>query len=86
MTFFNGFYFTSCYLPLAGFLTFDDEGEQYLFCYVLRPGNAAAKRGCIGVWKRLLPRLRRALPGARLRIRLDGVFSGPEWFAFFDAE
>ena len=86
LTFFNGFYDTSCYLPLAGFLTFDDEVEQYLFCYVLRPGNAAAKRGCIGVLKRLLPRLRRAFPGARLRIRLDGGFSGPELFAFFEAE
>ena len=39
LTFFNGFYDTSCYLPLAGFLTFDDEVEQYLFCYVLRPGD-----------------------------------------------
>ena len=42
LTFFNRFYGTGCYLPLAGFLTFDDEVEQYLFCYVLRAGNAAA--------------------------------------------
>ena len=86
LTFFNGFYDTSCYLPLAGFLTFDDEGEQYLFGYVLRPGNAAAKRGAIGVLKRLLVRLRRAFPQARLRIRLDGGFAGPELHAFFEAE
>lgn len=85
LTFFNRFYDTSCYLPLGGFLTFDDEVEQYLFCYVLRPGNAAAKQGCLGVLKRLLPRLRRAFPGARLRIRLDGGFAGPELFAFFEA-
>ena len=32
LAFFNRFYDTSCYLPLAGFLTFDDEVEQYLFC------------------------------------------------------
>ena len=70
---------------MAGFLTFDDEVEQYLFCHVPRPGNAAAKRGCIGVLKRLLPRLRRAFPGARLRIRLDGGFSGPELYEFFEA-
>ena len=36
LTFFNRFYDTSCYLPPTGFLTFDDEVDQYLFCYVLR--------------------------------------------------
>ena len=71
---------------MAGFLKFDDEVEQYLFCYVLRAGNAAAKRGCLVILKRLLPRLRRAFPKARLRVRLDGGFSGPELFAFFEAE
>ena len=86
LTFFNRFYDTSCYLPLAGFLTFDDEVEQYLFCYVLRAGNVAAKHGAIGVLKRLLPRLRRAFPGARLRIRLDAGFSGPELYAFVEAQ
>ena len=86
LTFFNRFYDTWCYLPLAGFLTFDDEVEQYLFCYVLRAGNAVAKQGCIGVLKRLLPRLRRAFPGARVRIRLDSGFSGPELYEFFEAE
>ena len=86
LTFFNQFYDTSCYLPLAAFLTFDDEVEQYPFCYFLRAGNAAAKHGAIGVLKRLLPRLRRAFPNARLRIRLDGGFSGPELYEFFEAE
>ena len=85
LTMFNGFYDTACYLPLAGFLTFDDEVEHYLFCYVLRAGNAAAKHGAIGVLKRLLPRLRRAFPKAALRIRLDGGFSGPELYEFFEA-
>ena len=86
MTFFNRFYDTWCYLPLAGFLTFDDEVEQYLFCYALRAGNAVAKQGCIGVLKRLLPRLRQAFPKARLRIRLESGFSGPELYEFFEAE
>ena len=85
LTFFNGFYDTACYLPLAGFLTFDDEVEQYLFCHVLRAGDAAAKHGAVAVLRRLLPRLRRAFPKARLRIRLDGGFSGPELFGFFEA-
>ncbi len=85
-TLFNGFYDTWCYLPLAGFLTFDDEPEQYLFCYALRPGGAVAKRGLLAVLRRLLPRLRRAFPGAKVRIRLDGGFSGPELYEFFEAE
>ena len=85
LAFFNGFYGARCYLPLAGFLTFDDEAEQYLFCYVLRAGNVPAKQGAIGVLRRLLPRLRRAFPGARLRIRLDSGFSGPDLYEFFEA-
>ena len=36
--------------------------------------------------RRLLPRLRRAFPRARLRIRLDGGFSCPELYAFFKAQ
>ena len=36
--------------------------------------------------KRLLPRLRRAFDGARLRIRLDAGFSGLELYAFFEAQ
>jgi len=83
---FNGYYSSWCYLPLAGFLSFDEEVEQYLFCYVLRAGNAAAKQGCLGILKRLLPRLRKAFPTARIRIRLDGAFAVPELFEFFEAE
>ena len=45
---FNGHYDSWCYLPMVGFLSFDDEPEQYLFAAVLRPGNAPAKLGAIG--------------------------------------
>ncbi len=86
LTFFNWFYDTWCYLPLAGFLSFDDEPDQYLFCYALRAGNALAKQGCLGILKRLLPRLRRAFPKAKIRIRLDAGFSGPELYEFFEAQ
>ena len=40
LTFFNSYYDSWCYLPMAGFLTFDEEVEQYLCCYVLRGGDA----------------------------------------------
>lgn len=86
LSFFNRLYDSHCYLPMAGFLSFDNEPQQYLFCCVLRAGNAVAKTGCLGILKRLLPRLRRAFPKAKLRIRLDAGFAGPELYEFFEAE
>ncbi len=86
LSFFNGLYDSWCYLPLAGFLTFDNEPDQYLFCCVLRAGNVVAKHGCLSILKRLLPRLRKAFPKAKIRIRLDAGFSGPELYEFFEAE
>jgi hypothetical protein len=86
LSLFNRFYDTRCYLPLAGFLTFDREVEQYLFCYILRDGKAAAKQGCVAMLKRLLPRLRQAFPKAKIRIRLDAGFSGPRLYDYFDAQ
>jgi hypothetical protein len=86
LTFFNGHYDSWCYLPVAGFLTFNEEPEQYLFAYVLRPGNAGASVGALGILSRLLPRLRAAFPRARLRVRLDGGFAAPQIFAFLERE
>ncbi len=86
LTLFNGHYDTWCYLPVAGFIRFDEEPEQYLFTYVLRPGDAPAKLGAIGILKRVLARLRAAFPKARLRVRLDGGFACPEILDFLDAE
>lgn len=86
LSFFNGHYDTWCYLPVAGFLSFNEEPEQYLFAYVLRPGNVGAAVGAIGILSRLLPRLRAAFPRARLRVRLDGGFASAEIFAFFERE
>ena len=86
LSLFNGLYDSWCYLPLTGFLTFDKEAEHYLFCYILRDGKAPAKQGCLGMLKRLLPRLRQAFPKARIRIRLDAGFSGPDIYEFFEAQ
>jgi Transposase DDE domain group 1 len=85
-TFFNGHYDTWCYLPLVATLTFNVEPTQYLVAAVLRPGNSPAKRGAIGLLRRLLLRLRVAFPGAILRVRLDGGFASPEILDFLDAE
>jgi hypothetical protein len=86
LTFFNGHYDSWCYLPLLAFLTFNDEAEQYLCAAVLRPGNAPATRGALGVLRRLLRRLRVAFPKARFLVRLDGGFATPEMLDFLDAE
>lgn len=86
LSFFNGHYDTWCYLPLVGTLTFNAERTQYLVTAVLRPGNAHATAGAIGILRRLLAKLRAAFPHARLRIRLDGGFATPAVFALLEAE
>src|SRR6266571_4450126 len=85
LTFFNGFYDHWCYLPLVATLTFDDEARQYLVAAILRPGNAAGTAGAVSVLHRLLPKLWRAFPAARLRVRLDAGFATPELFAHLEA-
>jgi hypothetical protein len=69
---FNGHYDTRCYLPVLGFVSCNDEPEQDLFTAVLRPGNAPARLGAAGILGRILQRIRRLFPGAKMRIRLDG--------------
>jgi hypothetical protein len=86
LSFFNGHYDSWCYLPVLGFLSFDGEAEQYLFAAVLRPGNAPAKLGALGMLRRALERLRVAFPNARFRVRLDGGFACPEIFDFLEAQ
>jgi len=61
--FFNGHYATWCYLPLLGFVTFDDEAEQYLVLALLRAGNSPAKLGTVGRLRTLFRKLRAAFPG-----------------------
>ena len=53
-----------------------------MFSYLLRPGNADAKKGCFGLLKRVLRKLRQAFPGAVIRLRLDSGFSGPDLYEF----
>jgi hypothetical protein len=86
LSFFNGHYDTWCYLPLLAFVTFNAEHEQYLCAALLRPGNAPATRGALGVLRRLVPLVRTAFPKARLRVRLDGGYACPEVFAYLEDE
>lgn len=85
-TFFNAHYDTYCYLPLLGFLSFNDEPEQYLVTALLRPGNATEKTGVvIGLLARLVGLVRAAFPKAIINLRLDGGFACPAMFDYLDS-
>jgi hypothetical protein len=85
-TFFNAHYDTHCYLPLLGFLSFNDEPEQYLVTALLRPGNASEKTGLVvGLLQRLVDLVRASFPKATIKLRLDGGFTGPLMLAYLDS-
>ena len=86
LSLFNGHYGNWCYLPQVGAVSFDDEPEQHALIAVLRPGNAHATLGAEALLGRLFAKLRRAFPGARLRVRLDGGFATPAMLDFLEAE
>jgi len=85
-SFYNGHYGNWCYLPMVATLAFGDAAEQYAVGVVLRPGNAPASKGAVGLLRRLFAKLRGAFPKARLRVRLDGGFATPEVLDFLDEE
>lgn len=86
LSFYNGHYGNYCYLPMLCFVSFDDEPDQYLFGAVLRPGNAGAKTGAIGILRRTLAMVRERFPKTRVLVRLDGGFACPELFDFLDEQ
>jgi hypothetical protein len=86
LSFFNGFYDTYCYLPMLGFLRFNDEREQYLFAAMLRPGNSPDKSGALAILRRIVPRLRAEFRKARIFVRLDAGFAAPEILEYLDEE
>jgi Transposase DDE domain group 1 len=86
LSFFNWHYDTYCYLPMVGFVSFDQEVAQYLVTAVLRPGNATASLGAVGILRRLIGRLKEAFPSAKIRVRLDGGFAAPEVLDYLDGE
>jgi len=86
LSFFNSHYDNACYLPMMGFVTFNDEADQYLCAAVLRPGNVTAAAGTVGILRRLMALIRGSFPKVRIRVRLDGGFANPQLLAFLDAE
>jgi hypothetical protein len=49
LSFFNGHFDNWCYLPVLGFVSFNEEAEEYLCSAVLRPGNVTAAVGAVGL-------------------------------------
>ena len=69
-----------------GFISFNKEAEQYLCAAVLRPGNAPAAVGAVGLLRRLIRILRGHFPGVTIRVRWDGGFASPAVLEFLDAQ
>jgi hypothetical protein len=86
LSFFNGHYDSWCYLPVMGFISFNEEAEQYLCAAVLRPGNAPAAVGAVGLLRRLIRMLRGHFPGVIIRVRLDGGFASPAVLEFLEEQ
>jgi len=84
LSLFNGHYGNWCYFPLFGFITFNDEAEQYLFSSTLRSGCSKETEGSLAILRRVVPQLRKSFPHARIVVRLDAGFCGPELFNLLD--
>jgi hypothetical protein len=65
LSFFNSHYDNACYLPVMRFVSFDDESDQYLCAAVLRPYNATATAGAVGILRRRMALIRRQFRKAR---------------------
>jgi hypothetical protein len=84
LSFFNGHYHHSCYLPLLAFVSFNEEPEQFLLAAMLQPGNASPAGAGLGLLRRVVERVRRYFPDARLRVRLDSAYAKPDILDYLD--
>ena len=71
LSFFHGYYDQHMYHPLV---IFDGERGQ-LVSVVLRPGNAHAARGAMGVVRRVIQRLKQRFPQTQIVVRGDSAFA-----------
>lgn len=73
MSLFHGYYDQHMYHPLVVF----DGVDGYPLAAVLRPGNAHAAKGAVGILRNLIRRLQKAYPNATVLVRADGGFASP---------
>jgi hypothetical protein len=78
MSLFDGFYRHWCYLPIFGFLSVPELGEQHLVWARLRPGAASPTRAFLPALRRMVGEIRQRF-GRRIEIlvRLDSAFAKP---------
>jgi len=79
LTLFNGYYDTSCYLPLVVTISFGRETRKYPFALVLRPGVIRGKEGegTLPILKRVILLVRQYFPKSQIFFRADAAFSAP---------
>jgi hypothetical protein len=77
-SFFHGAYNQHMYHPLV----VTERHTGFALALWLRPGNAGSASGATRLLLRLLRRLRRAFPSARVRLRADAGFALPELYEF----
>lgn len=82
MSFFHGYYDQHMYHPLLAF----DGVTGFPLAAVLRPGNAHASTGAVGILKRLIRRLKQAYPEAIILFRGDAGFAVPDIYDLLDSE
>jgi hypothetical protein len=82
LSMFHGFYDQHMFHPLLVF----DGVSGYPIAAVLRAGNAHASKGAVAILKRILPRLRRAYPGATILVRADAGFAVPSLYKLLEEQ
>lgn len=80
LTFFHGFYDQYMYHPM---MVFDGTTGQ-LVTAILRPGNAHAARGGMGVLRRIIRALKRRFPKTSIVVRGDAGFAVPRLMAMLE--
>lgn len=80
MSLFHGYYDQHMYHPLLVF----DGVDGYPLAAVLRPGNAHAAKGAVGILRNLIRRLQKAYPNATILVRADGGFASPAIYALLE--
>ena len=81
-TAYHGYYRQHMDHPL---LVFDGDTDQ-LIAAVLRPGNAHASRGAVGILRRLVRALRARWPGVAIELRADSGFAVPALYEYCERE
>ena len=77
MTFYNGFYKCSCYVPL---FIFTENG--FPLASLLRPGNAGKYDDTVRMLRPVIDELRKHWPGIRIELTADSAFAAPDIYNY----